>query len=481
MQVSVLMNKNSPPSKFAAERKVRNDSKRNTAVTTQKHKDSISTTSCSSAVEPRKKANERLHALKIITHLLVEKKPLSQLMSSSAEISPMTKEICFGFCRHYFRLQALANSLIQKKPKEVEVWIALLIGIYQLHYMKLPDYAVVQETVALLEKIKKGWAKGLLNAVLRNFCRQQNEILNRLNNDPLFLYGHPEWLLKRLQKDWPNDWQTIAKANDTHPPMSLRVNLQKISVSEYLNILKRADIAADSHPIAPEAIVLKTPCDVHQLPGFTEGLVSVQDSAAQLAASLLSLKPGLRVLDACCAPGGKTCHILEKEPHLAACVAVEIDSKRLDRVRENLNRLNLHATLVQGDALVPSQWWDGQFFDRILLDAPCSATGVIRRHSDIKLLRNDEEIVAITKIQHAMLQALWPLLAKGGILVYATCSVMIAENEQQIANFIKNNPDCKIISKSWPWGHTTKYGQQILPGEQGMDGFFYAVLSKDEK
>ncbi len=464
MQVFALMNKNKPPSQCLAEKKVRKDSKQ-----------------CSPTSQPSKRPNERLHALNILTRLLVEKTPLSQLMPASAEVSPMTKEICFGFCRHYFRLQAMANCLMQKKPKEVEIWVALLIGIYQLHYMKLPDYAVVKETVALLEKIKMAWAKGLLNAVLRNFCRQHHEILTRLDNDPLFLYGHPQWLLKRLQKDWPNNWQAITKANEAHPPMTLRVNLRKISVAEYLNVLQRADIAATAHSVAAEAIVLQTPRDVHQLPGFAQGLVSVQDGAAQLAASLLSLKPGLRVLDACCAPGGKTCHILEKEPHLAECVAVDVDSRRLERVRENLNRLNLQATLLQGDASAPYQWWDEKLFDRILLDAPCSATGVIRRHSDIKLLRNDEEISAITKIQHTMLSSLWPLLAKGGILVYATCSVMLAENEQQIANFIKNNPDCSIITKPGNWGHTTTYGQQILPGEQGMDGFFYSVLFKDEK
>jgi 16S rRNA (cytosine967-C5)-methyltransferase len=431
--------------------------------------------------EPQKKSNERLHALKILTRLLVEKTSLSQLMLTSAAITPMTKEICFGFCRHYFRLQAIALCLMPKKPKEIEIWVALLIGIYQLHYMKLPDYAVVKETVALLEQTKKTWAKGLLNAVLRNFCRQQDDILAQLSKDPLFLYGHPQWLLELLQRDWPNDWQTIAQANDTRPPMTLRINLRKTTVADYLTLLKQAGIAAESHPMAPEAIILETPCDVHQLPRFAEGFVSVQDGAAQLAVSLLSLKPDLRVLDACCAPGGKTCHILEKEPHLATCVAVDVEPKRLIRVQENLNRLNLHATLIQGDALTPSQWWDGQLFDRILLDAPCSATGVIRRHSDIKLLRNNEEIVTITKIQHTMLRSLWPLLAKGGLLVYATCSVMNAENKQQIANFLTEHNDCKIITTSQPWGQTTGYGHQILPGEQNMDGFFYAVLFKDEK
>ncbi|KTD03734.1 16S rRNA (cytosine(967)-C(5))-methyltransferase RsmB [Fluoribacter gormanii] len=425
--------------------------------------------------------NERLHALKILTQLLTEKSSLSQLMPATAEATPMTKEICFGFCRHYFRLQALAECLLQKKPKELEIWVALLIGLYQLHYMQVPDYAVVKETVSLLEKIKKPWAKGLVNAVLRNFCRQQNEILERLSNDPRFIHGQPQWLLERLQADWPDDWQAIAQANDMHPPMTLRVNVQKNSVAEYLQILNQEGIAAEPHPIAAAGITLTKPCDVRQLPGFAEGRVSVQDGAAQLAASLLSLKPGLRLLDACCAPGGKTCHILEKEPNLSACIALDVDRKRLKRVQENLDRLNLHANLVEGDALNPATWWDGQLFDRILLDAPCSATGVIRRHSDIKLLRNNEEIVTITKIQHNMLNCLWPLLAKGGLLVYATCSVMSAENEQQIANFVATHPDCTIIKESRTWGHATGHGQQILPGEQGMDGFFYAVLFKDKK
>lgn len=422
--------------------------------------------------------NERLHALKILTMLLVNKSSLSQLMPSTTEISPMTKEICFGFCRHYFRLQAIADHLLKKKPKEIEIWVTLLIGLYQLHYMNQPDYAVVKETVALLEKIKKPWAKGLVNAVLRNFCRQQHELLEKLSNNPLYRYGQPQWLLKRFKTDWPNDWQSIAQANDTHPPMTLRVNVQKNSRHQYLQVLKEAGIAATPHPIATEGITLHAPCNVHELPGFTDGCVSVQDGAAQLATSLLSLQPGLRILDACCAPGGKTCHILETEPNLKTCVALDVDSKRLDRVKENLKRLNLKATLMQGDALAPSTWWDGHLFERILLDAPCSATGVIRRHGDIKLLRTAEEIIAISKIQQAMLHNLWPLLAPGGILVYATCSVITIENERQIADFIAATPDCNLAQKKWPWGRATNYGQQILPGEHDMDGFFYAVLLK---
>ena len=427
------------------------------------------------------KQDERLHALKILITLVQYKSSLSQLMPTYAEISPMTKELCFGFCRHYFRLQAIADCLLEKRPKTLEVWIAVLMGLYQLHYMHQPDYAVVQETVALLKKIKKEWAKGLVNAVLRNFCRKHTEILSELIHDPVFISGQPPWLLQHLKADWPNDWQAIAAANDAHPPMTLRINLRKNSVANYLSALNEGGIEAVAHSVAPEGITLVAPCNVYDLPGFDTGCVSVQDGAAQLAVSLLSLKPGQRLLDACCAPGGKTCHILESEPNLAACIALDVDAKRLKKVRENLDRLNLTATLVQGDALSPESWWDKRLFDRILLDAPCSATGVIRRHSDVKLLRTNEEIVTITQIQSSMLKSLWPLLAPGGLMVYATCSVIADENDEQVAHFLEAHSDCQALKGNWPWGRSTGHGQQILPGEQGMDGFFYAVLLKLEK
>lgn len=425
------------------------------------------------------KKNERLQSLHILISVLEEKIPLSHLITASAKLTPLSKEICFGVCRHYYRLEAMADCLLNKRPKAFDVWISLLMGIYQLYYLRIPDYAVVKETVDLVLHLKKSWAKGLVNGVLRSFCREQDILIAGLKTNDAFVYGHPEWFITRLKIAWPEQWQAILVANDAHPPMSLRVNVKQTSIADYLARLEAKNIYGGMHPYAHQAIILKNPCDVHELPGFAEGDVSVQDAAAQLVVSLLDLKPGLRLLDACAAPGGKTCHILEAEPNLSACVALDIDKKRLQRVQENLNRLKLQATLLKGDGLNPESWWDRILFDRILLDAPCSATGVIRRHPDIKYLRTAAEISAITQLQQDLLQKLWPLLIPGGIMVYATCSIMPEENEQQISHFIASHPDCQVITKEHPWAYATGGGSQILPGKNNMDGFFYSVLIKN--
>ena len=426
------------------------------------------------------KKNERLQALNILTQVLQNQTPLLHSMQAVPDLSPLSKELCFGVCRHYERLQALADCWVTKRPKQIDVWLCLLMGLYQLHYLRIPDYAVVKETVGLLTPIKKPWAKGLVNAVLRHYCREQEAALLSLADNTAFLYGHPVWLIKRIQHDWPADWEMILKGNDIHPPMTLRVNARRLTAPDYLLRLQDAGMDGCVLPYASNnGITLTTPCDVHDLPGFFEGDVSVQDEAAQLAATLLDLKPGLRVLDACCAPGGKTGHILERQSDLSACVALDIERTRLVRVQDNLNRLNVNATLVQGDALHPESWWDGKPFDRILLDAPCSATGVIRRHPDIKLLRTEADIATVVQVQHDMLRALWPLLAPGGVMVYATCSIMPEENEQQVARFIAEEPDSQFITGEQPWGRATGHGWQILPGEHNMDGFFYSIIRKE--
>jgi len=425
--------------------------------------------------------SERLQALDLITRVVKDKIPLTHLFASTKILSPFTKDLCFGVCRHYFQLAALADILVKKRPKETEVFVSILMGIYQLHFQNRPDYAVVKETVDVLTALKTIWAKGLVNAVLRNYCRKQPELLNAMEQNEAFQYNHPTWLIHRIKKAWPDDWQAILKANDEHPPMTLRVNARRESVKNYLKRLQNHDIHAEALSHSPEAIKLTTPCSVHLLPGFDDGDLSLQDEAAQLAVALLDLKPGLRVLDACAAPGGKTCHMLEKEPELRELVALDVDSKRLQRIHENLTRLKLHATLLTGDARQKEAWWDGVLFDRILLDAPCSATGVIRRHPDIKLLRTEKDIASIAAVQHELLLSVWPMLSPGGLLVYATCSVMPEENDQQIRRFMTIQKDAILLTKEGQVGRHTAHGLQILPGQHGMDGFFYSLLRRADR
>lgn len=424
------------------------------------------------------KPNERLHAIKILTKLLDNKTPLTHLFQQDSTPTPFTKELCFGVCRHYFSLEAIADKLMTKRPKSTEVWVSLLTGLYQLHFLKLPDYAVVKETVELLPQLKATWAKGLMNALLRRYCREKETLISTLDNNITYQYGHPKWLINRIRKDWPSEWERICLAANEHPPMSLRVNAKQSTRLNYLEQLNRINVNAEPLSVSPQGIKLLKPCNVYDLPGFTEGHVSVQDEAAQLAVLFLDLQPKLNVLDACCAPGGKTCHILETQSNLNQCIALDVDSNRLKRVQQNLDRLQLSATLIAADALKPADWWDGVLFERILLDAPCSATGIIRRHPDIKLLRSQSEITTIAALQADLLNALWPLLAPGGILVYATCSIMPEENELQIEKFIKNNQDSTIIPIQLDIGQHSNYGLQLLPGDNDMDGFFYSVIQK---
>ena len=392
------------------------------------------------------------------------------------------KAACFGVLRHYLRLHWYLQQLLDKplKQKDIDVHCLLLSGLYELFEMHTPDHAVVSETVNAVPQLNKSWAKGLVNAILRNAKRQQTQLQQRSQQDPQTHYMHPRWLLEQLQQDWPEQWPSIVTQNNLPPPMTLRIDLQRVDRQHYLAQLQQQDLSATPDAQVPCAITLTNAVDVHQLPGFAQGTVSVQDAAAQLATILLDPQAGERILDACAAPGGKTLHLLQQQPELASLLALDSDAQRLQRVQQNLDRAGVSAQLQQGDAGQPQTWWDGQAFDRILLDAPCSATGVIRRHPDIKLLRRPEDLPRLAHTQAQILGALWPLLKAGGMLLYATCSVLKIENDQQIQTFLQQHADARCLPIAADWGHAQGCGRQILPGEQGMDGFYYALIYKQD-
>lgn len=384
--------------------------------------------------------------------------------------------LCYGVLRYFHRLDFILARLLDRPLKDEEIKALALLGLYQLAFMRVKSHAAVAETVAAAAK--KSWAKPLLNALLRRYLRERDSLDRQAEASPSAAVSHPNWLIKRIQQDWPEQSEQILAENNRQPPMVLRVNLAKITRERYLQLLTQQELGAAAMPACPSAVLLEKPAPVEIVPGFVDGWVSVQDAAAQWAAGLLAVEPGQRVLDVCAAPGGKTAHSLEMQPGLRELVAVDIDPMRLKRVEETLRRLGLAATLRLGDAGKPAEWWDGQPFERILLDAPCSATGVIRRHPDIKLLRKPGDIESLQTLQQIILEAVWLLLAPGGRLLYATCSVLKQENEQQIERFLTTHADAEVLPIIADWGRARPFGRQILVGDSGMDGFYYALLVK---
>jgi len=437
--------------------------------------------------------NSRLVAARVLSRVLQHGESLTAALDSafhrvsfgtenapSKIIEPKDKAfvqaLCYGVCRQYHRLNFILTGLLNKPLKDMEIKSLLLIGLYQLNYMRVKPYAAVSETV--LAARRKLWAKALVNAVLRNYLRDQEKLEAKADAVRSAAVSHPDWLINKIEQDWPDQAADCLKANNRQPPMALRVNLSKLGRDDYLQRLTENGLHASTVSYCGSAIMLQHPVPVDLLPGFSEGLVSVQDAAAQLAAGLLDAHPGHRVLDVCAAPGGKAAHILESQPQLSELVAVEIEESRMQRVIENMQRLGLQSTLKTGDAAKPESWWDGQLFDRILLDAPCSASGVIRRHPDIKLLRRPEDLDSLMLTQKHILNAVWPLLKPGGLLLYATCSIFKQENEQQIEAFLNEHTDAVEIRIATAWGNTCRYGRQIMTGESEMDGFYYARLRK---
>ncbi|MCL4135839.1 UNVERIFIED_CONTAM: hypothetical protein GTU68_046671, partial [Idotea baltica] len=418
--------------------------------------------------------NVRIAAARIITAVLRDEGSLNTLLPAyTAKVDErdrgLLQQLCYGTLRYYPRLAAYLNLLLSKpfKAKDKDLEAVLACSIYQLLETRVPSHAAVNEAVTTCKALKKLWAKGLVNAVLRRFLREREELDSTLENDQAFKTAHPIWLVELWREAWPDQLANIIAANNAQPPMTLRVNQSHSNPTNYLKELATANIEASATLFSPDGITLKNPQDVLALPGFTEGNISVQDEAAQLSAHLLALQPGQRILDACCAPGGKTCHILEQVKNDADVVALDIAATRLERVEENLERLGLQAALVTADAVDTNTWWDGKPFDRILLDAPCSATGVIRRHPDVKLLRKSTDIAKLAELQLTLLNALWPLLKEDGILLYATCSTLPQENDQVILSFLNSNRSME-----------TTAGRQLFPEVGGHDGFYYALLRK---
>jgi 16S rRNA (cytosine967-C5)-methyltransferase len=424
----------------------------------------------------------RLAAVQAITAVLDRQQSLAEEGAFpgglSARDEAFARHLAYGVLRHFGSLTWLSNQLLSKpmRERDQDVQRLILVGLFQLWQSDTPGHAAVHACAEGARGLRKTWAVGVINAVLRRFQREQGQLLEELAAQDA-RFSHPQWLLEQLQADWPQQWPEIVAANNQQAPLWLRCNSARASVDSLQARFVEAGLAVQTLAQVPGAMAITPAVPVSQLPGFADGLCSVQDPAAQLAALLMDLQPGQRVLDACAAPGGKTCHMLELQPGIEL-QALDLVASRLAMVKANLERLGLGAQLHCADAAEVDSWWDGQPFDRILLDAPCSATGVIRRHPEIKWLRDPAQVSRAVATQKRLLERLWPLLKPGGILVYATCSVLHLENSQQIQQFLQHHPQALCLEPTLVPGLAQPCGRQLLPGQHDMDGFYYAVLGK---
>lgn len=427
--------------------------------------------------------NPRMAALQAISEVLdsnrnlADSEALARLKDSRD--SAFARNLAYGVLRWLTALEWLASGLLAKplKRRDRDVYRLVLLGLQQLWHDQTASHAAINETAECARLLRKPWAVNLVNAVLRRFQREQEQLLGRLGQEEQ-RFAHPDWLLKAIQEDWPEEWRGIVDANNLQAPLWLRINRRKADEAVLRSELQSAGFELCNHPYASDAISISPAAAVSRIPGFEKGWLSVQDPAAQLARDLLNPQPGDRILDACAAPGGKTAHLLESCPGVSL-TALDRQAQRLEQIHQTLGRLDLQAETKLADAARVEVWWNGKKFNKILLDAPCSATGVIRRHPEIKWLRSRSQVDAVVQTQSELLKALWPLLEAGGILVYATCSVLKCENDQQIERFLNGHADAGISAPDVLWGERGSFGCQILPGMAQMDGFFYAVLRKN--
>jgi len=429
------------------------------------------------------KPDPRWSALRAINKVLERNLSLDQALAEelpsldNPSDRALAQRLTYATLRWLSALEAIADALLNKPlpGKHADIRRLLCLGLVQLWREDMPAYAAINSTVDLCRRLRKPWARGLVNAVLRAFQRSDPEDLERILADDAHRYALPPWLLADWQQDWPGEWRELAAASLPEPPQWLRVNRLRVERRQYLETLAAAGIEATPGP-GPADLRTTSPLPVERLPGFIDGHVSVQDTSAQMAVPLLELRPGQHVLDACAAPGGKTCQMLESEPRLARLLTLDRSDERLRRLHDNLARLGLDCDSRAADAARPGEWWDGQPFDRILLDAPCTGTGVIRRHPDIKWRLRPADPARLAGVQSGLLAALWPLLRRGGMLLYVTCSVCARENTRVIDDFLRQHRDAATRALHAPAGRAVPGGWQILPGEADGDGLFFALL-----
>lgn len=380
--------------------------------------------------------------------------------------------------RWWLRFDPVLDRLLEKslRQKEPVVHALLVLGLVQLEILEMPAYAAVAATVQATRALQRPRMAGLVNAVLRRWQRERETLLAELDAKPQTRHAHPVWLAKMLARDWPEQADAVMAADNIEPPLMLRVNHRRTERDSLIERLRLDGYTAEAHAWLDDGIVLPHSTDVTRLPGFAAGEFAVQDGAAQIAADLADVRDGQRVLDACAAPGGKACHLLERAS--VALTALEFDAKRTQRISQNLERLGLDANIVVGDAGEPAGWWDGKPYDRILIDAPCSAAGVLRRRPDVRLHRRESDLAPLAAQQRRILAALWPLLAPGGRLVYITCSMLRAENDAVVGEWLKDRPDARAVEFTLPVGQAASVGWQVLPGDGDLDGMYYAVLEK---
>ncbi|MDH3534373.1 MAG: 16S rRNA (cytosine(967)-C(5))-methyltransferase RsmB [Gammaproteobacteria bacterium] len=433
-----------------------------------------------------KNDNPRWIALQVMLQVLSHGRSLDDIfvsdwyrsLTASARDLAFSRELAYGLCRWYFALSSLLASRLQKplRQRDRDVEVMLLLGLYQLLIMQTGAHAAVNETVSLAQMQNKHWARGLINAVLRTVIRDGVELTATARAQ-----SYPDWMLARVSRDWSDRAEQLLSRGNERPPMTLRVDTRQSGVDEVIETLAAQGIEAEKHPVVESAIVLTVPCDVVELAGFAEGIVSVQDASSQIAAQLLACEAGAQVLDACAAPGGKGMHLLQRYDAITLDM-LDSSESRLERVRQNLERIGRPARILVGDATRPESWFSGEGYDAILADLPCSASGVMRRHPDIKLLRRESDIMPLLGLQRKIIDALWRLLKPGGTMLYCTCSIFKDENEVQIAKFLERHPDCVETSlQQQSWGEARPHGRQILTGSDNMDGFYYALLTRSGK